>query len=134
MNARIRGSAIGLALAWVAIGGALAADVVFTITGDGRTTTFELPLNPAMLLNNVSGVVIPGFSFEIFSVPTTVNGVAKPPTVLSFYSTGLGPGGFSLTVFSVFPASNFIAARKAAPRFLPAPLAYATCLVTHLTR
>ncbi len=105
MNARIRGSAIGLALAWVAIGGALAADVVFTITGDGRTTTFELPLNPAM-----------------------------PPTVLSFYSTGLGPGGFSLTVFSVFPARYFIAARKAAPRFLPAPIAYATGLVTNLTR
>ena len=67
MNARIRGSAIGLALAWVAIGGALAADVVFTITGDGRTTTFELPLNPAMLLNNVSGVVLVGFAGLAFA-------------------------------------------------------------------
>ena len=61
MNIRIRAFAIGLTLAWAAIGGVGAADVVFSITGGGKTTTFELPLNPVPLLNNVSGVVILGF-------------------------------------------------------------------------
>ena len=47
---------------------------------------------------------------------------------LSFYSTGLGPGGFFADGLFSFSARNFIAARKAAPRFLPAPLRYATGL------
>jgi hypothetical protein len=43
---QIRAFAIGLGLALATIGGARAADVVFTITGGGKTATFELPLNP----------------------------------------------------------------------------------------
>jgi hypothetical protein len=115
---QIRAFAVGLALAWATIGGARAADVLFTIIGGGTTTTFELPLNPAPLLNNKTGFVIPGFSFEIFSVPTTVNGVAKSPTELSFYSTGLGTGGFLATGLFRFSGPQFYEGPESNPTFV----------------
>ncbi len=65
---QIRAFAIGLALAWATIGGARAADVLFTITSTAavRLATFELPLNPTSLLNGVNGEGIPPLFFEIF--------------------------------------------------------------------
>jgi hypothetical protein len=94
---RIRAFAIGLALAWATIGGARAADVLFTITNtaSGKTlATFELPQNPGSLVDNtVNGVALPGFFFEIFSVPVVIDGVPSPTplTNLTFYANG----GFS---------------------------------------
>jgi hypothetical protein len=87
----IRAFAIGLTVAWAAIGGARAADVVFTITNTttGKTlATFELPQKPAPLLNGTNGIGIPPLLFEIFSVPAVVNGAPKTLTNLIFWATG----------------------------------------------
>jgi hypothetical protein len=93
---RIRAFAIGLELAWATIGGARAADVLFTITNtaSGKTlATFELPQNPMSLLNGVNGEGLPPVFFEIFSVPVVIDGVPSPTplTNLIFYANG----GFS---------------------------------------
>jgi hypothetical protein len=119
---QIRAFAIGLALAWATIGGARAADVLFTITNtaSGKTlATFELPQNPTSLLNGVNGEGIPPLFFEIFSVPAVVNGMPKTLTDLFFWHGG----GFTDDVFSIFPARNhFTPALKAAQRFFPVSL------------
>ena len=64
----IRAFAIGLTVAWAAIGGARGADVVFTITGGDGTATFELPLSPTL------DVPVAPFFFGILSVPAVVGG------------------------------------------------------------
>src|SRR3984957_14289386 len=94
----IRAFAIGLTVAWVAIGGARAADVVFTITGGDAPATFELPLRPTL------DVTVAPFFFGILSVPAVVGGSPVTLPGLYFFSTELGETGgvFSDGFFSFF--------------------------------
>ena len=113
---RIRAFAIGLALAWATIGGARAADVLFTITNtaSGKTlATFELPQNPMSLLNGVNGEGVPPFFFEIYSVPAVVNGVATTLTNLEFPVTG----GFSDEQSFYFSQGQFYTWSENSPTF-----------------
>lgn len=115
---QIRAFAIGLALAWATIGGARAADVLFTITNtaSGKTlATFELPQNPTSLLNGVNGEGIPPLFFEIFSVPAVVNGMPKTLTDLFFWHGG----GFTDDVFFNFSGpESFYTGSESSPTFL----------------
>jgi hypothetical protein len=121
---RIRAFAIGLALAWATIGGARAADVLFTITNtaSGKTlATFELPQNPMSLVNSTNGLVVPAVVlFEIVSVPAVVNGVPETLTNLEFYANG----GFSDEHFFDFHKSKqvFYTGSESSPRFFPVSL------------
>jgi hypothetical protein len=119
---RIRAFAIVLALAWATIGGARAADVLFTITNtaSGKTlATFELPQLPqnppsTSLLNGVNGEGIPGLFFAIFSVPAVVNGVPETLTNLEFLVTG----GFIDDHFFNFSKGQFYTGSESSPTFL----------------
>jgi hypothetical protein len=105
---RIRAFAIGLALAWAAIGGARAADVLFTITGGGQTATFKLPLNPTPNFG------IPGVFFLFSSVPAVVDGVPTPLTNLIFWKTG----GFTDERLFNFSGPQFYTGSESSPTFL----------------
>jgi hypothetical protein len=109
---RIRAFAIGLAFAWATIGGARAADVLFTITGGGQTATFKLPQNP--VLDGTNGTGFPNLFFEIFSVPAVVNGVPETLTNLIFWVTG----GFIDDHFFNFSSGQFYTGSESSPTFL----------------
>ena len=114
---QIRAFALGLALAWATIGGARAADVRFTITNtaSGKTiATFELPQNPASLLNGVNGQGIPGALFQIYSVPAVVYGGATTLTNLEFLVTG----GFIDDLYFNFSRGQFYSGSETSPTFL----------------
>jgi hypothetical protein len=110
---RIQAFAIGLALAWAAIGGASATEeVLFTITGGDRTATFELPLNPT------PNLAIPVF-FRISSVPAVIAGRPVTLTDLDFFSDEFGPGGFvDNSVFDFF-GPQFYNGPESDPTFVP---------------
>ena len=118
---RIRAFAIGLELAWATIGGARAADVLFTITNtaSGKTlATFELPQHltslPNGLLNGVNGQGIPGALFQIYSVPAVVYGGATTLTNLEFLVTG----GFIDDLYFNFSGGQFYSGSETSPTFL----------------
>jgi hypothetical protein len=109
----IRAFAIGLTVAWAAIGGARAADVVFTITGGDGTATFELPLSPTL------DVPVAPFFFGILSVPAVVGGSPVTLPGLYFFSTELGEtGGFFAEGFFSFSGPQFYTGSESNPTFL----------------
>jgi hypothetical protein len=109
----IRAFAIGLTVAWAAIGGARAADVVFTITGGDATATFELPLSPTL------DVTVAPFFFGILSVPAVVGGSPVTLPGLYFFSTELGEtGGFFAEGFFSFSGPQFYTGSESNPTFL----------------
>lgn len=112
---RIHSIAVGLALASTFIGSARATEVLFTITGDHPTSTFELPLSPTP-----DGVVALGVGFEILSVPAIVGGVPTALTDLTFFSYGEpGGGGFNDDVYFRFYGPQFYTGPESSPTFVP---------------
>jgi hypothetical protein len=95
---RIQAFALGLALAWAAIGVARASDVEFTISGGGQTATFEL--------DSTSGYGVNGVFVFFPSVPVT------------FWNEGLG-GGFVTNGFVFSEARQFYSGSESNPVFLP---------------
>jgi PEP-CTERM motif len=108
---RIQAFAMGLALAWAAIGGARAAEALFTITGGDRTATFELPLNPTPDVQ-----VAPVF-FGILSVPAVVGGSPVTLPELEFFSTEFGSGGFVAGELFNFVGRQFYTGSESSPSF-----------------
>jgi hypothetical protein len=108
---QIRAFAIGLALALATIGGARAADVVFTITGGGQTATFELPLNPT--LDPTVDPIVPGLLFEFPSVPAVIAGSPVTLTNLIFWEAG----GFSDDHYFSFAGPTFYKGSESSPTF-----------------
>jgi hypothetical protein len=106
-NMRIQAFAMGLALAWAAIGGARATDVQFTITGDDQTATFEL--------DPTSGSIFPGFVF-FPSVLVTVGGSPATLASVTFWSEGLG-GGFVTDGFVFTKTKQFYSGSESSPTF-----------------
>ena len=123
---RIRAFAIGLALAWATIGGARAADVLFTITNtaSGKTlATFELPQNPMSLLNGVNGEGVPPFFFEIYSVPAVVNGVPSPTTLTNLIFSATGGFSDEQSFFDFHKSRQvFYTGSESSPTFVPVSL------------
>jgi|ERR1700722_11789198 len=108
---QIRAFAIGLGLALATIGGARAADVVFTITGGGKTATFELPLNPT--LDPAVDPIVPGLLFEFPSVPAVIAGSPVTLTNLIFWEAG----GFSDDHYFSFAGPKFYKGSESSPTF-----------------
>jgi hypothetical protein len=108
---RIQAFAIGLALAWATIGGARAADVLFTITGGGKTASFELPLNPTSVFE------VPGAFIFFPSVSVTVGELPATPASVTFWNLGLG-GGFVTDGFVFTNTQQFYSGPESSPTFL----------------
>ena len=120
---RIQAFAMGLALALATVGGARADDVRFTISGGGRTA----PLSSCLWARRrMAHSAIPDFSFNIMSVSAVVGGSPTTLANVTFYSAQWAAADSLRTVYSIFPASNFIRARKPAQRLLPAPISCST--------
>ncbi len=110
---RIQAFAMGLALAWAAIGGAHATEVQFTIAGGDGTITFELPLSPT------PDVPVAPVFFGISSVSADVRGSPVTLTNLDFFSTEFGSGGFKDDVFFNFiDPQKFYTGSEGTPTFI----------------
>jgi hypothetical protein len=105
---RIEAFALGLALAWAAIGGARATEVQFTISDGSLTTTFEL--------DPTSGLGATGVFVFFPSVSVTVGGSPATPANVTFWNEGFG-GGFVTDGFVFTDARQFYSGPETSPTF-----------------
>jgi hypothetical protein len=112
---RIQAFAVGLALAWAAIGVARADDVRFTISGGDGITTFELPLNPTP--SNPA----PNVLFTLSSVSATVRGSLTTFPSVTFWAAGMGGGFTAGGLFDFKTAPQFYAGSEDNPEFKTGP-------------
>jgi PEP-CTERM motif len=110
---RIQASAMGVALALATVGGARADDVLFTISGGGKTATFELPLNPIP----TAGIL--NYSFIVTSVAAKVGGVPVTFADVTFYHDGMASGGFLADGLFNFSGQQLYSGSENSPMFTP---------------